>query len=200
MPVREVVLALSSKEPIKTAVAIATLNALSATYWELERPGNYTVQLNKDAQDAVRMPPERSVAVIGAFVPILRTMKQRGGTWWVIEQDPQTLKDDEKAHFVPASQSHEIIAKAEVLFITGVTLVNHTLEGILSSARSGAEIAVIGPTASFLPDVLFQRGVRIVGGVWVKKPDKLLDILAAGGSGFHFFNDSAPRIVIKKEP
>ncbi len=200
MPVREVVLALSSKEPIKTTVAIATLNALSATYWELERPGNYTVQLNKDAQDAVRMPPESSVAVIGAFVPILRTMKQRGGTWWVIEQDPQTLKDDEKAHFVPASQSHEIIAKAEVLFITGVTLVNHTLEGILSSARSGAEIAVIGPTASFLPDVLFQRGVRLVGGVWVKKPDELLDVLSAGGSGYHFFDDIAPRIVIEKEP
>jgi uncharacterized protein (DUF4213/DUF364 family) len=32
-----------------------------------------------------------------------------------------------------------------------------------------AEMADIGPTASMLPDALFARGVRVVGGVWVKK-------------------------------
>ena len=51
-----------------------------------------------------------------------------------------------------------------------------------------------------LLDALFARGVRVVGGVWVKKPDELLDVLAAGGSGYHFFGNLAPRIVIEKEP
>jgi len=49
---------------------------------------------------------------------------------------------------------------------------------------------------------LFFTGVKLsngTGGVWVKKPDELLDVLAAGGSGYHFFNDIAPRIVIEKE-
>jgi len=85
-----------------------------------------------------------------------------------------------------------------VLIVTGVTLVNHTLEEILKVARQDAEIAIIGPTASMLPDVLFERGVRVVGGVWVKKPDELLDVLAAGGSGYHFFDNLAPSIVIEK--
>ncbi|MGD2099014.1 MAG: DUF364 domain-containing protein [Desulfobacterales bacterium] len=49
-----------------------------------------------------------------------------------------------------------------------------------------------------LPDVLFERGVRVMGGVWVKKPDELLDVLAAGGSGYHFFDNLAPRIVIER--
>ncbi len=86
------------------------------------------------------------------------------------------------------------------MIVTGVTLVNHTLEKILQIARKDAEIAVIGPTASMLPDALFARGVRVVGGVWVKKPDELLDVLAAGGSGYHFFDNLAPRIVIEKKP
>lgn len=86
-----------------------------------------------------------------------------------------------------------------MLIVTGVTLVNHTLEKILKVARQDAEIAVIGPTASLLPDALFARGVRVVGGVWVKKPDEMLDVLAAGGSGYHFFDSLAPRIVIEKE-
>jgi uncharacterized protein (DUF4213/DUF364 family) len=200
MPVKNVLTALSSNEPIKTAVAIASLNALSASCWEREPDSNYTIQVDMDALNAVRMPADKSVAVVGAFVPIMNTLKRSGHTWWVIEQDPNTLKEDEMAHFVPEEKSKEIISKADVLIITGVTLVNHTFEGIINSAQSGAEIAVIGPTASFLPEALFQRGVRVVGGVWVKKPDELLDVLAAGGSGYHFFNDLAPRIVIEKEP
>jgi uncharacterized protein (DUF4213/DUF364 family) len=156
--------------------------------------------MNTDALNVVRMPAESSVAVVGAFVPILRKLKGQPGKWWVIEQDPKTLKEDEMAHFIPADQSEVIIGDADVLIVTGVTLVNHTLEAVLTAARPDAEIAVIGPTASLLPQPLFERGVRVVGGVWVKKPDALLDVLAAGGSGYHFFDRLAPRIVIEKPP
>jgi len=199
MKVEDTVKALSSDEPVKTAVAIATLNALSATCWDRGSKGNYAITMNMDAQDAIRMPVETSVAVVGAFAPTLQALKKRGGTWWVIEQDSRTLKSHELSHYIPAQQSNEVISKADVLIITGVTLVNHTLERILSAAKPGAEIAVMGPTASLLPEPLFERGVRVVGGVWVKKSDELLDLLAAGGSGFHFFDTLAPRIVIEKE-
>lgn len=198
MKAADVLGALSSEEPIKAAIAIATLNALSATCWEQGLNDNYRIQVNLDAVDVVRMPAKSSVAVVGAFVPILRKLKARGGRWWVIEQDPQTLKDDEMDHFIPADQFQQTISAADVLIITGVTLVNHTLEPILKAARKDAEIAVIGPTVSMLPEALFARGARVVGGVWVKKPDELLDVLAAGGSGYHFFDQLAPRIVIEK--
>lgn len=198
LKVKDVLRALDSDEPLKTAVAIATLNALSATCWEKDLTGAYTIQKNKDAQDMIRMPVDTSVAVVGAFVPILKALNQRGGTWWVIEQDPRTLKGGETQHYIPAKESDGIIKSADVLIVTGVTLINHTLEAILSLARPGSEIAVVGPTASLLPDPLFQRGVRIVGGVWVKNSNRLLDVLAAGGSGYHFFDTLADRIVIEK--
>ena len=197
MRIADVLTGLTSIEPIKVSFAIASLNALSAYCWD-KGIANYNIQLDADAIDAVRMSDENSIAVIGAFIPILRKLKGRGGKWWVIEQDPNTLKGDELNHFIPADQSEETIATADVLIVTGVTLVNHTLEEILKVARQDAEIAVIGPTASMLPDVLFEHGVRVMGGVWVKKPDELLDVLAAGGSGYHFFDNLAPRIVIEK--
>ena len=62
-------------------------------------------------------------------------------------------------HFIPADQSEKTIATADVLIVTGVTLVNHTLEEILKVARQDAEIAVIGPTASMpqeVPDITFS--------------------------------------------
>ena len=68
----------------------------------------------------------------------MRALKRRGGTWWVIEKDPRTLRDDELAHYVPAEKSDEVIAKTDVLIVTGVTLINHTLEPILRTAKPGA--------------------------------------------------------------
>lgn len=196
--VSEILSRLTSEEPIKTAVAIATLNALSVSCWEQGVTSNYTIRKNIDAQDAIRIKEKETVAVIGAIVPALRMLKRRGGTWWVIEKDPRVLKSDEISHYIPAERSEEVIGNSDVLIITGATLVTHTLEKILAEAKPEAEIAVIGPTAGFLPEPLFKRGVRIVGGVWVKKPDELLDVLAAGGSGYHFFDTLADRIVLEK--
>ena len=115
----------------------------------------------------------------------------------MIEKDPRVLRSDEMDHYVPVEGANDILNNADVLIITGATLVSQTLEGILDSAKPHAETAVIGPTASMLPDPFFKRGVRVIGGVLVTHPDELLDTLAAGGSGYHFFNKSADRIVIE---
>lgn len=195
MPVKRVLSELSSPEPVKTAGVISVLNALSSILWErgLEQ---YDLLLNRDALDLMDFSGERSVAVVGAMVPVLRTLKMRGGPWWVVEKDPGTLKGEEVDHYVPADQCSDVIGKAEILVITGVTILNRTLEGILGMARPDGEIAVVGPTASMLPGPMFDRGVKIVGGVWVRRPDELLDLLSMGASGYHFFDTLADRIVI----
>jgi len=198
--VTEILLSLEAPEPLKRATAVATLNALSAMCWSKGLTGGHLLRDRADAQDYIKIPPESSVAIFGAIIPILRMLKKRGGTWWIIEKDPQTLKDDELPHYVPWGQSEKIIKKADVLVITGVSLLNSSLDPILSLARAGVEIAVLGPTASMVPEPLFRRGVRVVGGVWVKRPDELLNVLASGGSGYHLFDDIAPRIVWEREP
>jgi uncharacterized protein (DUF4213/DUF364 family) len=197
MRVADVVAALSSPGALKVAVAIATINALSSTCWSKGWEDRYNIQINMDAADAVRMLEGSTVAVVGAIIPGLQRLKRRGGTWWVIERDTRSLKADEMDHYVSTERSEEVIRVADVLIITGVTIVNFTLDRILEVARMGAEIAVMGPTASMLPEPLFDRGVNVIGGVWVKKPDELLDVLAAGGSGYHFFDSLANRIVME---
>ena len=182
----DVLSSLSSREPMKKSAAIAVLNALSASCWDRGLNGGYSIRRKVDALDAVRMEQGKSVALVGAIVPALRTLKRRGGNWWVIEQDVRTLKGEELDHYVAAERSEEILRQADVLIITGVTLVNGTLEAILRSAKPEAEIAVVGPSAGLLPGPLFERGVRVVGGVWVQKPDPLLDALAARRFGVSF--------------
>ncbi len=66
------------------------------------------------------------------------------------------------------------------------------------SARPGASIVVVGPTASMLPDAFFRRGVTILGGDIVTRPGVVLDTIAEGGSGYHFFGRSAEKATFRR--
>lgn len=50
-----------------------------------------------------------------------------------------------------------------------------------------------------LPEAFFARGVIMLGGIQVTKPDELLNIISEGGSGYHFFGRYAERTVISKK-
>ena len=86
------------------------------------------------------------------------------------------------------------------LFFTGVTILKDTLPELLTLAKPGAEILVTGPTASMLPDALFEAGITMTGGILVTDADAALDILSEGGSGYHLFGKSAERTVIRRRP
>jgi len=197
MRVVDVLEGLTSGEVVKRTVAIAVLNALSSLCWH-EIGSAHDMETGRDAIEVISILKDDSVPVVGAIVPVLKRLKARGGKWWVIEQDARVLKGHEMNHFVPWTGSAEVLKQADVVICTGVTLINDTLEAILSHAKQSAEVAVMGPTASMLPDALFERGVTLTGGVWVRDADKVLKIIAAGGSGYHFLDSYAERIVLKK--
>ena len=113
----------------------------------------------------------------------------------ILEMDPATLKE-EKPYFAEASRAGEFVPDADLLVITGTTVINDTLAGLLEMAKPGAQIIVTGPTASMLPDAFFSRGVTTLGGIIVTKPDELLDVISEAGSGYHFFGKSAERTII----
>jgi uncharacterized protein (DUF4213/DUF364 family) len=187
---------LHARSPLRRIVAIAVLSALCAAARKREPPADYTIQRGVDALDAMQMAPDAHVVVVGAFVPVIKALKQRGQSFRILEQDPATLKPDELRYYAPAQSAPQEVPKADLLVITGTTLINDTLEPILAAAKPGAQIIVVGPTASLSPQALFRRGVTLVGGVDVTDPDLLLDMLAEGGSGYHFFGKAAQRIVM----
>lgn len=198
-PVRVFLEALFDKSPMKRSIGIAVINALSATCWEQEPPTDYSLERGHDALETVDIPDEGDVVVIGALVPILQRLKKRNKPYSVIEMDPRTLKPDEMPFWVPVERTSEVVKKADLLVITGTSLLFHSLEPILAAVKPGAQIVIVGPTASMLPKAFFRRGVAVLGGDLVTRSDDLLDILSEGGSGYHFFGKSADRIIIRNE-
>jgi len=186
---------------LKKTLGIAALNALSelcledpACRTELCNP--YRTLYGADAFDALDIPKGSKVVVIGALVPMLKRLLREGRDFTVLELDPRTLKGAELEHFLPVTETDAAVPAADALVITGTTLLNDTLEHILSLKKPGAQALLTGPTASMLPGAFFEKGVTMLGGIHVTNPDDALDIIGEAGSGYHLFGRSAERTVI----
>ena len=185
------------KNILKRTLGIAALNALSTLYWQLKPPTDYTIQYGYNAFDDVDPRRYDYSVVVGALVPMLKKLISADADFTVMEMDSRTLKGKELDHYLPPSEADKCVPKADLMVITGVTVLNDTLPGLLELRKPGAEIIVTGPTVSMLPDAFFRRGVTSLGGIVVTKPDELLDLLCEGGSGYHFFGKYAEQTVVR---
>lgn len=184
---------------IRRAIGVATMNALAAMCWERRATPDVELQSGADAYVAANIQPGEHVVVVGAFVPFLKALKRAGQQFTVLEMDPATLKADELAHFRPAEEVSQVMPDADVVLITGTTLLNDTLENLLALCRPSARVVMVGPTVGLYPDAFLRRGVDVLGGVRVTTPDAFLDVLAEGGSGYHFFGRSAEKVVLMRK-
>jgi uncharacterized protein (DUF4213/DUF364 family) len=184
---------------LKKTLGIAALNALSASCWRQMKDNGYEIEFGKDAFDDIEVQPGIKAVVVGALVPIIRKLIAADADFRILEMDSSTLKEKELPYFAEASRAPEFIPGADLLVITGTTVLNDTLPALLEMAKPGVQIIVTGPTASMLPEAFFSRGVTTLGGIMVTKPDDLLDIISEGGSGYHFFGKSAERTIINRK-
>lgn len=187
-------------QDLRRALAIATLNALVELLWLRDGPPAGAEVSTGDAFDALTLGPQERVALVGAFPPYMRALRKRHQPFNVLELDPSTLKPDELPYYEPAERAPQVIPRADVLITTGTTLVNGSLDALLRLLRPGAQAAVIGPTATLLARPYAERGVTVVGGTRVLAGDELLELLAEGGSGYHFFGKTVERVTLRMPP
>lgn len=181
---------------IRRAVGVAAMNALADMCWDRRAPAGVDLRTGVDAYDAAEIQHGENVVVVGAFVPFLKSLKRAHQRFTVLEMDSATLKPDELPYFRPADEAGSVVPDADVVLITGTTLLNSTLENLLMLCRPKARVVLVGPTVGLVPDAFLRRGVDVLGGVRVTAPDAFLDVLAEGGSGYHFFGRSAEKVVL----
>jgi len=197
-PARDAIKEAFSDHGIRRAVGIAAVNALAELCWERRPSPHAQLVEGIDAFDANRFRPDDLTVVVGAFVPFLKELKRRNQPFLVLEKDPDTLKPEEMPFYRPAEMAREVVPQADVLLVTGTTLINDTLEDLLAWAKPEARVTVVGPTVGLMPDAFFKRGADILGGVRITRPDEFLDLLVEGGSGYHFFGRAAEKVVLMR--
>lgn len=100
----------------------------------------------------------RKVAVIGHF-PFVPRVREAAGTCWVLELTPGPTD-------LPAEKAPEVLPQADVVAITGMSLVNGTFEGLAALCRPDAYVLVLGATTPLTP-LLFEYGVDAISGTLV---------------------------------
>jgi uncharacterized protein (DUF4213/DUF364 family) len=124
-----------SAEALRRAVGVATLNALSALTLARRGLEDGRLLIGADALEAAEVRPEDRVAMVGAFSPFLKVLKERVRALWVIEKHLQLLKPDEKHFWCPPEEASSVLREATVVILTGSTLVEGGTEEFLGPVR-----------------------------------------------------------------
>jgi uncharacterized protein (DUF4213/DUF364 family) len=187
-----------STVPLRRAVGVAVLNALSAVAMERHgAPGGRLIP-GMDALEAAAIGPQDRVAMVGGFIPFIKALKGRVADLMVIDKHPEALKEDELPFWRSPEQAAEALGQASAVVITGSSLVEGGLDSLLDAASGAHTIILAGPTASPWPPTFFARGVKVLGGIRVLDGPGLLQVVSEGGSGY-FFGHGAEKMCVVRE-
>jgi len=155
-----------SQNPLEASIGLAAINSL------LEIDESHCVELNAKKLIMERG-KGRKVAIVGHF-PFVPEVREAAERLWVLEKRP-----DEGD--LPASAAAEVLPQADVVAITGASLINHTFEGLMELCRPEALVIVLGPTTPLSP-VLFDYGVDTISGIKVVDVEMVLRYISQGAS------------------
>ena len=161
-------------DPLSTAVGLGALNAVSQ---HLLRAAGFELDRATDPLGRLDLADAHHVGMVGFFAPLIKKWGNYPGALTIIEKDPQFL--DRPGPFEVTDQTDRLRGCDRVL-ITGSTLINDTLDDVLSHCDPRAQIALVGPSASCLPDPIFDRGVDVIGSIMVCDLPRLEALLEAG--------------------
>jgi uncharacterized protein (DUF4213/DUF364 family) len=160
-----------SPHPLEKSVGIAAVNALSQMIMDHE-PEKYRFSKT----DFLNLLPfgEQWLKVgmvghIGPFVPFLLT---QAASLTVVDNNPSLYPGFQDGGYV-ISRNIADLADVDVLIISGSSAAVGNFDQVIESAKTARFIGVVGPSAGWLPDPVFRRGVHAVGAT------KIIDISGA---------------------
>jgi uncharacterized protein (DUF4213/DUF364 family) len=152
--------------PVMASLGLAAINALL--------PRQTGLWTDENASEIIaRFGAGKRVAMIGRF-PFANELQTRVGELLVLEQNPGP--DD-----LPAEAAPQVLPSSDVVAITGMTISNHTLEGLLGLCSPHTQVILLGPSTPLSP-VFFEYGVNVISGAVVTDIDPVLHLVSQGGN------------------
>jgi len=165
---------------IKKIIGVAALNAASQHILEIVNPYK---KIEGDLLDVLEIDQNTVITFIGLIKPLIRKVGKITQSITFIEDIISTpLEFRRFKHRTNISQLKTEEIFTDILFITGTAIINNTIDKLLEIfKRKVRKIIIIGPSASIIPDILFDYGVDIVGGMEIFDSKSTLQILQEGG-------------------
>lgn len=181
---------------ILDSVKLAVLNAVSS---EIISKSNYKVVEDKDPFDLLDLSGQKIITIVGAFQSYIRKLSETAHKLYVLELNEDAFSEEQKKYYVPAEDASKVLPLSDIIIITGVTLLNNTLDDLLLHIPENRQVIVVGPTAGLIPDALFKHNITIIGSTKITNPDRMFTIVSEGGAGFHLFQYCAKKVCLLNE-
>lgn len=157
---------LNSQNVMEASIGMAALNAL------LPIDEKYCREVN--ARELIlEKGLNKNVAVIGHF-PFVEQVRKVARECWILELRPR--KGD-----LPAGKAKQIIPKAEVVALSGTTLVNHTFDQLIQLCRPEAFVVLLGGSAPLVP-ALWSLGVDAIAGTQIVEQQAAVQAIMQGAT------------------
>ncbi len=179
-----------SSLPVERTLSMAVVNALSVAYMK-ERGLMQHLEFT-DAVEALAIQPTDVVGMVGMFPPLVQPVAKKAKFLHVLELKRDLVQQRENWD---VSLDPLVLKKCNKIMVTGTALLNGTLHSLLDLLVDAELVALIGPTASFLPDPLFKLGFDMLGGSIVVNPQEF-KVLVSKGS---VWGDTVSKFVIRKQ-
>lgn len=188
-------LAPETQRPLIESLKMAVINAISSN---IIASGSCKIVEDADPVNLVDFGSKKEVALVGAFQSYIKLIEASGCKLHILEFNEAALWPDQKKYFARAADFNKVLPEADVVIITGQTLLNNTIDHLLKETRPGSTVIVTGPSSLLLPDILFAKNVSMIGSIKITRPDLLLDIVAEGGAVYHLFEYCAKKITLQR--
>ena len=161
-----------SDDPLREMIALGAMNAICQ---HVMRETAFQVEPAPDPLGMLSVAPEDRIGMVGLFFGLTKAIKKAGAELVVIEKKEKLI---DKFPDLPITTDPSKLSSCNKVLCTGTTLLNNSLDEILSHCSPDAFVSIIGPTAGYFPDPLFARGVNVVGGRVVTNGEVFLQRLA----------------------
>lgn len=179
----------ANEDEADCSLGLAAINAISQSVFK-----SCDVPLDSAADSFANLDLQRDdhVGMVGYFPPLVKRLREQQIRLTVIEKKPQFLQHE--SNFEVSDNPDKLIS-CNKIFSTAATLLNNSIDEILAHASHAEKIIVLGPTASFFPDPLFNRKVNALGGTSIINAKLAISNLKAGKG----LADAASKYVLSKD-
>lgn len=160
---------LTSNETLKTAIGMAALKCVLPPVQE------YTKENSIDMFRTMAM--KYRTSFIGHFSEAAQ-LRNDGHDVNIIELFPR----EGDIHW---DDSHYVLGKTEIVFMTGLTLVNNTFDEVIKRTPNARYRIIMGPTVP-LSRVLFNYGIHAAGSTLIGDSDSVIRYCQHGGGSIAF--------------
>lgn len=163
---RKLAALLRSSSTLEASIGMAAFNAL------LEVNEAACTEVNAE-KVILERGAGRRVAIVGHF-PFVERVRRAAATCWVVELHPRPGD-------LPAERAAEVLPQADVVALTGTSLINHTFDNMIGLCCPDAFVILLGGSAPLSP-VLFDYRIDTLAGTLVVDVPAALQAVSQGAT------------------